>query len=363
MAKEVKLSDRVHGADTKASSKMLNIDESEIIDFSSNVNIFTSQIDFQAIFSNITTTLNKYPDINYEELRNTLSNIYNVKSSNIIPGNGATELIYLIMKLPQIEKIGIFHPTFCEYERAAKISGKNPVDLSFDLLKQENEALLQNAIEDLDMVVICNPNNPTGEIKNLSKLIDIANKNSTLVFVDETFIDFTDNKEYSMLGQINNYNNVIILKAITKFYAMPGARLGYIFTSNENLIDMLWQYKEPWTINVFAEQLVKHLQTEIITSKTHYYYKDEIKRLISIYEDMNVKTKQSVTNYLLLRLPTGFSGTAIKAVLLKNYKLLIRTCTDFRGLDDTYIRIAIKDSKSNTLLANAIRQILCMEVI
>ena len=98
MAKEVKLSDRVHGADTKASSKMLNIDESEIIDFSSNVNIFTSQIDFQAIFSNITTTLNKYPDINYEELRNTLSNIYNVKSSNIIPGNGATELIYLIMK-------------------------------------------------------------------------------------------------------------------------------------------------------------------------------------------------------------------------------------------------------------------------
>ena len=166
-----------------------------------------------------------------------------------------------------------------------------------------------------------------------------------------------------MLGQINKYNNVIILKAITKFYAMPGARLGYIFTSNEKLIDMLWQYKEPWTINVFAEQLVKHLQTEIITSKTHYYYKDEIKRLISIYEDMNVKTKQSVTNYLLLRLPTGFSGTAIKAVLLKNYKLLIRTCTDFRGLDDTYIRIAIKDSKSNTLLANAIRQILCMEVI
>ena len=74
-------------------------------------------------------------------------------------------------------------------------------------------------------------------------------------------------------------------------------------------------------------------------------------------------TKPSVTNYLLLKLPTGFSGTAIKAVLLKNYKLLIRTCTDFRGLDDTYIRIAIKDSKSNTLLANAIRQILCMEVI
>lgn len=363
MVEEIRLSNRVHGADTRVCSKLFNIDESEIIDFSSNVNIFTSQVNYQEVFVNIATSLNKYPDINYEELRNTLSDIYNVKPSNIIPGNGATELIYLMMKLPEIENIGIFHPTFCEYERAAKISIKTPIDLKFELLEKESENLLKNTLENLDMVVICNPNNPTGEINDIHNLIELADKTDTLVFVDETFIDFTDNKDYSVLGQIEKHKNLIVLKAITKFYAMPGARLGYIFTSNESLTDKLWQYKEPWTVNIFAQELVKHLQTEVITGKTQEYYKNEIKRLICIYEDMNVRTRPSVTNYLLLKLPTGFSGSSIKEILLKKYKLLIRTCMDFKGLGDSYIRIAIKDTKSNTLLAEAIKKILCLEVV
>ncbi len=358
MVKELNLSERIHGADIRSTSQTYKINEDEIVDFSSNVNIYSSDIDYEQLINVVKANINKYPDIGYEKLRLSISKIYQVDKSYIIPGNGATELIYLTMRLPEILKIGIFQPTFCEYERAAKIAEKQVYNLTFDLLEEKNEQKLINIIENLDLLVICNPNNPTGEIKNIKRLAELSKKYNTILFIDETFIDFTDNQAISMLTNLGKYSNILILKAITKFYAMPGARLGYVFSSNEELITKMWAYKEPWSVNVMAQELLNQLEVKKITSLTHPYYKSEINRLTKIYNEIGIGVSNSVTNYLLLKLPLIIKGSILKEELLKKNKLLIRTCNDFLGLDDSFIRIAIKEKSQNTELSEAIKMII-----
>ena len=355
MAEAVNLKNRIHGADIFASSQLLNINEDEIIDFSSNINIYSPDIDYKKILDGIKSNINKYPDIKYEKLRHNLSRIYKIDGKYIVPGNGATELIYLIMKLPDIMNVGIFNPTFCEYDRAATIAKKNVFNLTFDLLETGNERKLVTSIEKLDLIVICNPNNPTGEIKDITRLAELSKKYNSLLFVDETFIDFTDNTPKSMLSNIENDSNLIVLKAITKFYAMPGARLGYVFSSSLDIVNKMWDYKEPWTVNSMAQELVKQIEPLDITNLTQSYYKSEIIRLKGLYKDLNIIVSDSVTNYLLLKLPNGNKGVDLKLELLKKYNLLIRTCNDFIGLDDSYVRISIKTQKQNTFLYEAIK--------
>ena len=136
---------------------------------------------------------------------------------------------------------------------------------------------------------------------------------------------------------------------------MPGARLGYVFSSSLDIVNKMWDYKEPWTVNSMAQELVKQIEPLDITNLTQSYYKSEIIRLKGLYKDLNIIVSDSVTNYLLLKLPNGNKGVDLKLELLKKYNLLIRTCNDFIGLDDSYVRISIKTQKQNTFLYEAIK--------
>ena len=196
----------------------------------------------------------------------------------IIPGNGATEIIYLLMKSIN-KRLAMFNPTFSEYKRGAELN--NLEILNLDLDKNNNFEIdvdiVQANINNFDSLFICNPNNPNGKVKNLEKILEHIIENNKLLIVDETFMEFVENEEqYSLIKYVEKYENLFILKAVTEFFGMPGLRLGYGVTSNKDIIEKIYHYKEPWTINSFADNLSNYIfKNEIYIKESKEFYKNE----------------------------------------------------------------------------------------
>ncbi|MGL5257176.1 MAG: pyridoxal phosphate-dependent aminotransferase [Proteocatella sp.] len=335
-----------HGADTNEIKSKYGLEK--LVDYSSNVNIFSpSGVD--SILASITSSdLNYYLDINYTDLRTRISNRYNLEKENVILGNGSTEIMFLIMRLEYIKKVGIISPTFGEYERAARLAGKEVVDLFYNKDFSINIAQIEENIKDIDLLVICNPNNPSGNINDLEKIIEICKTNNKLLMVDETFIEFSDlEKSYTALNYLDRYDKIIVIRAVTKFYALTSVRLGYGF-SGENIIRDLWAIKEPWTINIFAEKLVEVIYDCEFLRSSRDFYKDEIQRFIfKLREIDEINVYDTVTNFILIEIKNGKTSNWVKEYMIKYHGILIRDCSNFKGLNESFIRINIKDKEAN----------------
>ncbi|MGL6023328.1 MAG: pyridoxal phosphate-dependent aminotransferase, partial [Cetobacterium sp.] len=206
--------------------------EKELLDYSSNINPLGVPESFKkAVIENF-ELLEKYPDIDYVELRESIANYNNTSIENVVVGNGATEILFLYMKAVEGKKVLIIAPTFAEYERAAKSAGKEvsffPLSNDFSL----DEDSLMEFITDEEVVVMCNPNNPTGKFQSYEKIVKIAqfleNKNKKL-FIDEAFIEFIDGWK-DKTAFLSQHKNIFVLRALTKFFALPAVRLGYGLT-------------------------------------------------------------------------------------------------------------------------------------
>lgn len=362
MHKKMKL--RTHGADVLDLVERFGGNRDPIVDFSSNVNIFSPVLNFQKIFQKTKERLNQYPDLSYRKLRSAIGSHYKVDSRQIVLGNGASELIYLIARSPRFHHVGIVEPTFSEYERGVMVSGGKVRKLCFEQIDRIMDGEEDAILDGLDLLILCNPNNPTGEIRNLEPFIRILNQKSIFTLVDETFIDFTDNKSYSLLPFLKKYPTLSILKAVTKYHALTGLRLGYLFTAHPSLADELWENKEPWSVNCLAENTAIEMfseenksMLELFRKKTQNYYQQEISRLRSRYfnEEYILKISDTVTNFFLFKLDMPMTGYELKETLFREYGYLIRLCADFEGLDDKWVRIAVKEPHLNDALLDAIR--------
>lgn len=356
---------RVHGADVADNAQRLGIREADIVDFSSNVNIFLPDLDYEKIFRRTKEAISHYPDLSYRKLRQAVAGAYGQKEDQVVPGNGASELIYLINRLPMFSSVGIVNPTFCEYERAARSGKKRVLSFRFAEIDSIMEQGSSAELSFPDLLILCNPNNPTGLIRDAEKLLDLCRERGTHLLVDETFLDFQKNESFSLLGFLQEYPNLSVLKAVTKYQALTGVRLGYLFSSEKKLISQLWECKEPWSVNCLAEQTAIELFSdknrelrEDFRQRTQGYYSVESKRLHSLYSGLRTikKVFEGRANYLLLKFEKGISGILLKDLLLQKKGFLVRTCTDFQGLDDRYLRIAIKHKAQNDALFSAISQ-------
>ena len=254
------MKDLGHGANVDNMAKKFGKNENDIIDFSSNVNPHIISDLGKYVLEGLEKS-RSYPDINYTNLRNNISDYIKVDSELIIPGNGATEIIYLLMKSIK-RRLAILNPTFSEYGRGAKLNNLEIID--FHLKEENNFSIdldeIQKNMDKFDSLFVCNPNNPNGKVKDLNELLDLMIENDKLLIVDETFMEFVGEEEkYSLINKIEQTPNLFILKAVTKFFGMPGLRLGYGVTSNKQIIKNIYEYKEPWTINSFAENLSNYL--------------------------------------------------------------------------------------------------------
>lgn len=354
------MKDLGHGANVDNMAKQFGKNENDIIDFSSNVNPHIISDLGKYVLEGLEKS-RSYPDINYTNLRNNISDYIKVDSELIIPGNGATEIIYLLMKSIK-KRLAILNPTFSEYGRGAKLNNLEVLD--FHLKEENNFSIdldeIQKNMDKFDSLFVCNPNNPNGKVKDLNELLDLMVENDKLLIIDETFMEFVGEEEkYSLINRIEQTPNLFILKAVTKFFGMPGLRLGYGVTSNKQIIKNIYEYKEPWTINSFAENLSNYLfkDKEYIKSSKDYYINERKFMLEELRKISRLKVYDTDTNFVLIKLKDG-EANSLKLELFEKYNILIRDASNFIGLDKSYIRVAIKSHNDNKVLIESLRKTL-----
>lgn len=354
------MKDLGHGANVDNMAKQFGKNENDIIDFSSNVNPHIISDLGKYVLEGLEKS-RSYPDINYTNLRNNISDYIKVDSELIIPGNGATEIIYLLMKSIK-RRLAILNPTFSEYGRGAKLNNLEIID--FHLKEENNFSIdldeIQKNMDKFDSLFVCNPNNPNGKVKDLNELLDLMIENDKLLIVDETFMEFVGEEEkYSLINKIEQTPNLFILKAVTKFFGMPGLRLGYGVTSNKQIIKNIYEYKEPWTINSFAENLSNYLfkDKEYINGSKNYYINERKFMLEELRKISRLKVYDTDTNFVLIKLDDD-EANSLKLELFEKYNILIRDASNFIGLDKSYIRVAIKSHDDNKVLIESLRKTL-----
>lgn len=354
------MKDLGHGANVDNMAKQFGKNENDIIDFSSNVNPHIISDLGKYVLEGLEKS-RSYPDINYTNLRNNISDYIKVDSELIIPGNGATEIIYLLMKSIK-RRLAILNPTFSEYGRGAKLNNLEIID--FHLKEENNFSIdldeIQKNMDKFDSLFVCNPNNPNGKVKDLNELLNLMIENDKLLIVDETFMEFVGEEEkYSLINKIEQTPNLFILKAVTKFFGMPGLRLGYGVTSNKQIIKNIYEYKEPWTINSFAENLSNYLfkDKEYINGSKDYYINERKFMLEELRKISRLKVYDTDTNFVLIKLDDD-EANSLKLELFEKYNILIRDASNFIGLDKSYIRVAIKSHNDNKVLIESLRKIL-----
>jgi len=248
-------------------------------------------------------------------------------------------------------------PTFQEYETAAKLNNcKISYFKTMNLSENLDSFLLK--IPKQGCVFICNPNNPTGKLLSKNQILLIvktAKKLSSIVFVDECFIEMVPDSNESVISYVKKYDNLFVLRSLTKSFGLPGIRIGYAGASKQ-VITILKKIKIPWSVNSLAQDAANiALKNKSHLKKSNSVIKKELNYLINKISNLNgFDCYESSTNFILIK--TKFNSTKLQEKLLK-HKILIRDCKNFRGLDDHHIRIAVKSHKDNLKLVKALEKI------
>ena len=350
----------VHGADINSAAELYGLEVDKIIDFSSNINPFIVDSMDKIVAAGV-GSLQKYPDIKYRRLRKNISDYLGVDDSQVIPGNGATEIIYLLMRNLR-GRLAIINPTFSEYRKGAELAGLSVVDFVMDWKKDFKLDLdeIYRRKDEFDSIFICNPNNPDGSVREIKKLLEFAEKEGKLLIVDETFIEFADSeKDRSLVNMVEKSKNLFIIRAVTKFFGIPGIRLGYGISSNRELLQKMYDEKEPWTINSFADSASDFIfkEEEYIRKSKEYFSKERVCMINEINKIDGIKAFNSDANFILFRFENR-NVLDVKENLLKRAGLLIRDASNFIGLDSSFARVAIKNHEQNTVLVDALRSVL-----
>lgn len=332
----------------------------EVLDFSSNINPLGVPQKFIDIAKENFDKLTNYPDPYYIELREKIGKHNSVTKENIIVGNGATEILFLYMRAVKPKKVLVLAPCFAEYERALKSVG---AQIEYFELKEKNNfypdiQTLKKKLEGqhYDLFLFCNPNNPTGQLIKFDDVKDLAaicKKQDMKIFIDEAFIEFVENWKEKTAVLLKN-KDVFIMRAFTKFFAIPGLRLGYGISFDEELMNKLQAEKEPWSVNTFANLAgLVMLDDKDYIKKSEKWVAEEKKFLYKeLSKNKNLKVYKSVCNFLLIKLLTTTSQEIQTKLLEKN--ILVRDASNFQFLDESYIRVAVKDREKNLKLIESL---------
>ncbi|MFA5523116.1 MAG: threonine-phosphate decarboxylase CobD [Tissierellales bacterium] len=331
----------------------------EIMDFSVNINPLGVPEKLIEVLKKELEKMARYPEIDGASGKEALGHYLGIQSQNLILGNGATELIYLFARSLKPERVLIVKPTFTEYNKAFRLESSSIYE---HFTKEENDFSIQideliSEIENIkpNVLVICNPNNPTGvftEVNELVLVLDKLKETDAYLFIDESFVDFTDKD--SLISLIQRYD-IFILRSMTKIFAIPGLRLGYGI-GKPDIIYKLAQIKEPWTINSLALKSIEVLleDNQYLKKTKHWYSKEKQFLYYGLISIPNIRVIKSEANFFLIELLKS-DATQTKSHLLDK-KIFIRSCNDFQGLSDKYIRIAVRKREENAKLITELKQ-------
>ncbi|MBP2662382.1 MAG: cobD 2 [Firmicutes bacterium] len=355
----------VHGGNVHAWARARGGGLADILDYSANINpLGLAESVRKAIAQSIGQVIH-YPDVEADQLKTAISNFYHVDVTRITPGNGAVELLYVLAHTLRPKRVLIPAPTFCEYERAATAAGAaieyaylSPVD-DFAI----NVDLLGSRLNGVDMVFIGNPNNPTGTlltVNQIERLLQAAKRTGVIVVVDESFMDFIiGDQDYTCRSLLKLYDNLVIIHSLTKFYAIPGLRLGFAL-AHPSLTVKLHAAKDPWNVNLLA-------QVAGVAALTDTEYQSKSREAVKCEKDSLYASLKALTglkpfvpsvNYILIDIsPSGWAALQLRQRLAAQ-SILIRDCSNYPGLSSSYIRVAVKLNEQNKILLQRLEQVL-----
>ncbi|MFG0516738.1 threonine-phosphate decarboxylase CobD [Kluyvera intermedia] len=351
----------VHGGNTREAAALLGISPDQLLDFSANINpLGMPESIKQAIISQLSCA-ERYPDVDYAQLHEALAAHHEVPASWILAGNGETESIFTLAHGLKPRRAMVIAPGFAEYRRAL-----DTLDCQVETfaLREEDgwqltDRILPALTAELDCLFLCTPNNPTGLLPERALLEAIADRCRTLdiaLVLDEAFIDFIPG-EPGFIPLLAQNPHIWVLRSLTKFYAIPGLRLGYLLNSNAQAVARLRQHQMPWSINAFAALAGEiALNDEAYQQATRRWLAQEgqrFYRLLGEIDGLTVYPGQA--NYLFLRCERP--EIELQDALLQQH-ILIRSCANYPGLDGRYFRVAIRSNAENEQLLTVLRQAL-----
>ncbi|MDD6195202.1 MAG: pyridoxal phosphate-dependent class II aminotransferase [Lachnospiraceae bacterium] len=359
----IKHKDHFHGSDLEKIESIYGIKKEYIISFSANVNPLGISPNLKEELSTHIDCITTYPDREYTALRKCMAEYVGTEPENIIVGNGSTELISLFIQIEHPKKAIILGPTYSEYEREIALGGGTTL---YYPLKEENSFRLDtdhftSKLDDsLDLLILCNPNNPTSScisLEDMRKILDVCKEHDIYVMVDETYIEFVNDVAHTSAVPLTSYyNNIIILRGTSKFFAAPGLRLGYAITGNEDLLRNMNQRKNPWTINslaVIAGELM--FRDKDYIAATRELILGERKRMYDLFAaSERFRPYKPTANFMLLRIMDDdlTSGDLFDRAIREG--MMIRDCSTFPFLNDKFIRFCFMKPEDNDRLAECL---------
>jgi threonine-phosphate decarboxylase len=359
----------IHGGNIWKWQEALNIHP---LDFSASINpLGPPQGVFRVITENLSNLVH-YPDPENRRACQALSEYHGIDSSHIIFGNGAMELLYLLPRALLLQSALIPIPTFSGYEKALLYHAVQAKFVNWWVREEGKKdplpspsplAFLSSAAKGVQGVFICHPNNPTGEVLEkgfLLNLLDFCEEQKIWLILDEAFIDFLDQPDaYSLIQEAVSSTRLVVIRSLTKFFALPGLRLGY-GVGPQAIIQRLKQEQLPWSVNVLAQQIVNEiLKDEAYARNSRKFIQSERAFLLTALSEMEgIQPVSGSVNFLLCRLTCpGWTSPQLTTKLIQS-GILIRDCSTLRGLNEQYFRIAVRTREENRKLLSTLQEVL-----
>ena len=371
----------IHGGNIFQFAHEQQIEPYEVIDFSANINpLGPSQRGLSALEAQL-RYISHYPDATNDDVLNAIADTYGMNKDQIAVGNGAAELLYAICRLPGYTGAFVPAPGFSEYKEALEASLIPVRDIYYRPREDDNGKpyfevpylALETFAAELKgqdgriIVFLGNPNNPDGTLLDKNHIRTVASMlkdaNSLLV-IDESFIDFVGNdalqdNEHSMRSLVNEFDNIIVVHSFTKFYAVPGLRIGAAF-SNPKIIDQLNKFIPTWSVNTLAQAYTESALNDVeYVKRTKQVLSEEQNYMYNALDAISgITVYQPSANFILFHIEQeGVTADSINEAL-KKYNMIVRNCESYRGLNNQWIRVAIKDHDNNVRLIEKLTDIL-----
>ncbi|PXZ44800.1 MULTISPECIES: pyridoxal phosphate-dependent aminotransferase [Porphyromonadaceae] len=296
-----------------------------------------------------------YPEPDAGSFVEIVARHYGISSENVIAGNGATELFYLIAHAFTGANTCLPIPSFTEYEDACSLYKHRLAFIPFSERECTPEEIGKICPEP-ELMFICNPNNPDGRVWELDQIRNLLRHHPRMTLVvDESFIDFAPSA-YPAEGLLEQFPNLLVIHSMTKNFAIPGLRLGYLL-GNEQLISRIKKFKQPWSINALAIEVGKYLLThgEDLLPDTQHLLRRKQTFVTALQKIPGFRPQPSETSFFLVE--TDWNSTVLKHILLERYGLLIRDASNFRGLNNRYFRVNTLTDFKNGLLIEALQEL------
>lgn len=345
-----------HGGNIYDIANRLGCEPSEIIDMSSNVNPLGPPPGLVAFLQENLNVITALPEVDSKLLVHSFAGRYGVDPACVLAGNGSTQFIYSIPLALETQSALILGPTYADYADACSMH-----NIQFQyFISQESQGfkadlnLIRRQIKNTDTIFICNPNNPTGALYTAAEIESLCSAFPDKYFIiDESYLPFVPSgDEESMIGR--GLPNVIILNSMSKIFRISGLRIGFVIASR-SIIEAITRYALPWSVNALAQIGVRYLmeheaEVNAFIKQTHELMEREKRRFKEKFKTASgLKLFESSTSFILGKLDNRHTAEAICQALLDD-NILIRNCSNFKGLSNRFIRISLKKSEKNIML-------------